>query len=162
MRVFERILSRLGGVLVTIAGVFLLAMVVVMDTNIIGRATWGSILGTFELTGLLACLCIAFAIGYTEIHRAHVVIPVLVGLFRPRVQKIFGAFAPAIAIIAALLIAVPSTLYLIKRVLPFHNVTQTMGIPIAPFLIWWIIGLLILSIILLAHLIEAIQSVAKK
>ncbi len=162
MRVFERIVQRLGGVLVTVAGLCLLAMVVVVDANVIGRATWGSILGTFELTGLIACLCIAFAIGYTEIRRAHVVIPVLVGLFRPRVQAILGAIAPAIAIIAALLIAVPSILYLIKRVLPFYNVTQTLGVPIAPFLIWWIIGLLILSIILLAHFIEAIQSVVKK
>jgi len=34
--------------------------------------------------------------------------------------------------------------------------------PVAPFLIVWIIGLLLLCVMLVAHFIEAIESVVKK
>jgi len=162
LHVFNKLVQRLSTVLVVLAGIVLVAMVVLVNANIIGRATWGSILGTVELIGMLGGVCIAFAIGYTEYHRSHVVIPVLLGLFRPRAQAILKAVALPVAIIGALLIAVPSTLYLVTRVLVFHSLTKTLMWPVAPFLIVWIIGLLLLCVMLVAHFIEAIESVVKK
>ena len=162
MDAFGKIVQRLSLVLVVLGGVCLMVMVVIVNGNIIGRATWGSILGAVELTGMMGGMCIAFAIGYTEYHRSHVEIPVLLSLFKPRVQEIIRAIDLPIAIIAALLIAVPSTMYLVTRVLVFHSLTKILFWPIAPFLIVWIIGLLFLCVMLVAHFIEAIRSVVKK
>ena len=69
MTTLDKISQILNQALMWIAGVFLVAMVVLTCANVFLRVVWMPVRGTFEIMGFLGAIVTAFALGYTQIKR---------------------------------------------------------------------------------------------
>jgi TRAP-type C4-dicarboxylate transport system permease small subunit len=88
MNLFHRIVRRINDSLAVVGGVFLLAMIALTCGNILLRPVWVPIPGAFELMGFFGAVVGSFALGYTQIHRGHIAVDVLVAAFSRRTQRV--------------------------------------------------------------------------
>ena len=78
MNLLEKFSRRVNQLGIVTAGLFLSAMTAITCGNIFGRIVWVPIRGTFELMGFFGALVTAFALGYTQMHKAHISVDILV------------------------------------------------------------------------------------
>jgi TRAP-type C4-dicarboxylate transport system permease small subunit len=88
MGVLEKIYRILNLVFIWSAGLCLAAMILMTCANIFLRVVWVPLKGTYELMGYFGALVTAFALGYTQMKKAHIAVDVLVTIFNPKVQLI--------------------------------------------------------------------------
>ncbi len=84
----ERAVHRFNQGLTVIGGVFLLSMIALTCGNILLRLVWTPIPGAFELMGFFGAVAGSFALGYTQIHRGHIAVDVLINTFSPGTRRI--------------------------------------------------------------------------
>lgn len=160
MNRFNKIIRRIGGGGVSIASVFLMAMAILIVSNIIYRFFGGAILVTYELVELFAGIAAALALGYTTLAKRHVVINILLSRFSQRTQTILGIFTGIIGLGFWALITWGSIDVLSKK--GIMEVTLNNGIPLFPFRSLWVIALLFFSLILLTDIINSLHGLVKK
>jgi len=81
MQWIETLTLFINRILMIVGGVLLVAMVALTCANIVLRATWLPVRGTFELMGYAGAVVTAFALGHTQITRGHIAVDVLINLF---------------------------------------------------------------------------------
>ena len=72
--ILDRISHLLNQVLISIAGIFLIAMIILTCANVFLRLVWIPVSGTFELMGYFGAVLTALALGYTQIKKGHIAI----------------------------------------------------------------------------------------
>jgi TRAP-type C4-dicarboxylate transport system permease small subunit len=90
MEFLDKASRFLNQVLIWIAGVFLLAMILLTCTNIFLRIVWLPVKGTFELMGFFGAIATACALGYTQIKRGHIAVDILVNRFSKKTRNILN------------------------------------------------------------------------
>jgi TRAP-type C4-dicarboxylate transport system permease small subunit len=88
MHLFERINSILNKGLGILAGIALMAMMLVTVAEMVARFFGKPMPGTVEAIGWLAAATSAFALGYTQLYQGHVAIDILTNRFSPRLREI--------------------------------------------------------------------------
>ena len=86
MSLFDRINSILNRGLAWVAGISLVAMVLVTVGEMVLRMFGKPMAGTVETIGWLSAVTTAFALGYTQIHQGHVSIDLFTRRLRPLLQ----------------------------------------------------------------------------
>lgn len=86
MVVLEKISRIFNLVFFWVAGLCLAAMILMTCANIFLRVVWVPLKGTYELMGYFGAIVTSFALGYTQMKKAHIAVDVLVNLFHPKVQ----------------------------------------------------------------------------
>jgi len=79
----SRVLNR---TMIWISGLFLAAMIIITCANIFSRLVWVPVKGTYELMGFFGAIVTAFSLGYTQMHKAHISVDILVNRFPRRIQ----------------------------------------------------------------------------
>jgi TRAP-type C4-dicarboxylate transport system permease small subunit len=160
MNRLNNIVRRIGGGGAFIASIFLLAMAVLIVSNIIYRFFGGAILATYELVELFAGIAAALALGYTTLVKRHVIITILLSRFSQRTQTILGIFTGIIGLGFWIIVTMGSIDVLSKK--GIFEVTLNNGIPLFPFRTLWVIALLFFCLILFTDLINWIHGLVKK
>jgi len=83
---FDRFISILNRGLACVAGISLVAMVLVTVGEMVFRMFGKPMAGTVETIGWLAAVTTAFALGYTQIHQGHVSIDLFTRKLGPLLQ----------------------------------------------------------------------------
>ena len=113
----------------------------------------GSNPGTFELMGFFGALVTAFALGYTQMHKAHISVDILVNRFPKKVQRILNALN---CIICSGFFAIAgwqiSKLANTMRVT--GEVTETLRIIYYPFVYGVALGCFLLALALVVELVH--------
>jgi TRAP-type C4-dicarboxylate transport system permease small subunit len=91
MLILDRINHYINLVLMGIAGLFLVAMIVLTCANVFLRVVWIPVAGTFELMGYFGAVITAFAHGITQIKKGYIAVDIVVQGFSKRDQKILNA-----------------------------------------------------------------------
>ncbi len=91
MLILDRISHYLNLVLMSIAGLFLVAMIVLTCANVFLRLVWIPVSGTFELMGYFGAVVTAFAMGYTQIKKGYIAVDIVVLGFSKKIQKFLNA-----------------------------------------------------------------------
>lgn len=91
MLILDRISHYLNLVLMGIAGLFLVAMIVLTCANVFLRLVWIPVSGTFELMGYFGAVLTAFAMGYTQIKKGYIAVDIVVLGFSKRIQNVLNA-----------------------------------------------------------------------
>lgn len=86
MRILDKISRILSVIFLWIAGAFMIAMILMTCANILSRLVWVPIPGTFELMGFFGAVSTAFALGYTQLKKAHIAVDIVVNRFSERTQ----------------------------------------------------------------------------
>ena len=91
MNAIEKLINWLNRVLIFWGGIFLVLMVVLTCTNIVFRAAWVPVGGTFELMGYAGAMVTAFALGHTQLRKSHIAVDVLVNRFSLGTKQFLSA-----------------------------------------------------------------------
>jgi TRAP-type C4-dicarboxylate transport system permease small subunit len=91
MHALEKISRTLNLLFIWVAGICLAAMILITCANIFLRLVWIPIKGTYELMGFFGAIVTAFALGYTQMKKAHTRVDILVDSFPGKVQVVLNA-----------------------------------------------------------------------
>ncbi len=86
MNLFDRFTSILNRGLACMAGISLVAMVLVTVGEMVFRMFGKPMVGTVETIGWLSAVTTAFALGYTQIHQGHISIDLFTRRLGPLLQ----------------------------------------------------------------------------
>jgi TRAP-type transport system small permease protein len=151
-----------GMVYVAAIGLFVMMMVTVVD--VIGRYVFNRpILGAYELVGFLLAVAGPLALGYSQLKKGHIRVDFLLQRFSKRGQAILTSLAYLIglavfSVITWRLVDLVQYYLSLKR----GSATDTLGIPIFPFVIVVAIGCAMLAVVLIYDLVHALIEVKHK
>jgi TRAP-type C4-dicarboxylate transport system permease small subunit len=155
MKLLDKISHALNQILIWIAGLCLVTMVLLTCANIFLRLVWTPIRGTFELMGFFGAIVTAFALGYTQIHKGHIGIDLLVNEFPVITQRILNGINWFICMvffaIAGWQIARWATV--LRKT---GELTETLRIIFYPFMYAVSLGCILLALVLLVDLLKAL------
>ena len=154
MEVLDSISAFLNRVLTWIGGFFLVSMIVLTCVNIIFRMVWVPIKGTFELMGYFGAIVTAFALGYTQIKKAHISVDILVNNFSIKTRKVVNMINHAVCFFffsaVAWQIAIKAT-----TLMNTGEITETLRIVYYPFTYGVAFGCAILTLVLFTDLVRS-------
>ena len=155
MMALDKLSQLLNQVLMWIAGVFLVAMIVLTCANVFLRIVWMPVKGTFEIMGFLGAIVTAFALGYTQSERGHIAVDILLKRFSKKTMRIANGISSFTCMvffsIAAWQIAKWAT-----TLWKSGEVTETLQIVYYPFTYGVAIGCVVLALVFLVDLMKAI------
>jgi TRAP-type C4-dicarboxylate transport system permease small subunit len=155
------IIQRIGKAGAAIGAVTLLAVMLLIVSNIVYRFFGGVIAGTYELIGPLVVVTAVFALVYTALTQSHIVIKILTSRFPRRIQAIVQSIIGLIGLGLWALIAWGSIGLMIQKAAN-GEATYLLHVPILPFRIMWELGLILFCLVLLVDLIKSLSGVTGK
>ncbi len=99
MRLLEGISARINQLFVWIAGTALVGTMLLLVTNMILRVVYVPFGATAETVALLAAIITGFALGFSQINKAHVAIDLLVSRFSARTSGVLQSITLFLSII---------------------------------------------------------------
>jgi TRAP-type C4-dicarboxylate transport system permease small subunit len=165
--ILDKIESRLALVnrfMVYIAAIGLFGMMAITVIDVVGRYAFNHpLMGAYELVGYLMAIAGPWAIGYSQIQKGHIRVDFILKRLSSRGQAVITSIACLIGVFVFSVLCwrmVVMAQYYIG--LKHGNLTDTMKIPIAPFVIIVAIGLGMLALVLLLNLVHSFAEVKKK
>ena len=158
---YERIVFRFSRILNIFSGIVLTAMMGLVFVNVLFRAVWQPILGTYEYTGFLAALTISFALAHCAANKGHIAITLFADRLPPRIQAILDSFVAILGTVLYAVIAWQCVKYAIN-LYKIGEVSPATATPFYPFIFAVAFGLLVLALVLLNDLSKSIQRIFMK
>ncbi|MGD2124761.1 MAG: TRAP transporter small permease [Desulfobacteraceae bacterium] len=156
MDVLDRVTRFLNQVLMLIAGGILGIMILLTCANIFLRIVWLPIKGTFELMGYCGAVITAFALGYTQVKKAHIGVDVLVLRFSEKTQRILNAVNSSVCTVFFALVAWRVAKYAMT-LWKTGEVTETLRIIYYPFTYGVALGCAVLSLVCLTEFLKSLM-----
>jgi len=157
MAILNRISDILNRVLVWIAACFLGGMIFITCANILLRLVWAPLRGTFELMGYFGAIVTAFALGYTQIGRAHIAVDILVLRFSKKTQKILSGINYLVCCTFFALVSWQIAKYA-TTLWETGEVTETLRFAYYPFTYGVSLGCIVLALTLLVDFLKLLFS----
>jgi TRAP-type transport system small permease protein len=162
----QKIFSGPVKVMVGISSVLLIAVMLLVTTDVTGRYIFKHpITGSDELVGLFLLCAAACAFSYTQKEHRHVRIDLLIDRLAFRSRLVFDIINLFLAVVITALISWQVFIAARKLYLNLQGGTQlseTLGIPWLPFMIILGLGFAIFALVLMGDLIIALVKVARR
>jgi TRAP-type C4-dicarboxylate transport system permease small subunit len=160
----ESALWSANRIMVYIAAVSLFGMMMTTVVDVVGRYVFSHpLLGAYELVGFLLAIAGPWAMGYSQLKKGMIRVDFLLRRFSRRSQAIITSLAHLIGFAGFVLLtwqlAVLAKYYL---ALKHGSATDTLHIPIFPFVIAVALGCAMLAIVLLYDLARSLSEVNRK
>ena len=157
----ETIINALNRWLNWIAGGLLVIMMLFTVVNLIMVQVHVPFVGTAEVISYLAALVAAFALGYTQIHRGHTVVDIMVSRFPPRAQAIVDSVMFFIGL-ALFGVATWQVVKLASRYWELGSLSETLYIIFFPFIYLVGIGCAFFCLVLFLDFLKSVVRAVKK
>jgi len=147
-------IARAPRAMMALAGVLLLALVLVSGANVILRMCGIPFAGTWELAGFSGALLASFALAETQRRRGHVELDFLTRRYSPRAQRVAGAVNVSLG---AAVMAVVS-LQLVRCALGkmrAGELSETLRLPFAWVMLAVAVGFVLLALVYVADAANA-------
>jgi TRAP-type C4-dicarboxylate transport system permease small subunit len=149
---FAKAVNRIAGIGIILGGITLVGAMLLMVSNIIYRFFGGVIPGTVELVGPFVSVTASFALSYTTLKKGHVVMDMLFNRFSKNAKVVVRCITSAISLAFFILLAWKSA-ELLKTKFLLNEATTWLKWPMFPFRSFWVLGLILLSLVILADLL---------
>ena len=93
MKFLEWLNAFLNRILLVLGGIAVLALMTLATANVVLRIVYAPIRGTYELVSFFGALVIAFALGYTQKRKDHIIVDILTERFPRKLARTVDAFA---------------------------------------------------------------------
>ena len=153
--ILDRISHLLNQVLISIAGIFLIAMIILTCANVFLRLVWIPVSGTFELMGYFGAVLTALALGYTQIKKGHIAVDIVVLGFSKRAQKTLNAINDIICMVFFTVVTWQIAKYA-GTLRETGEVTETLQIIYYPFTYGVAFGCAVLSLVFLTDFLKIV------
>jgi TRAP-type C4-dicarboxylate transport system permease small subunit len=161
---FESAVFSINKVMAIIAAIVLCGMMLLTVGDVIGRYFFNSpIKGTWELIGYFLICAGTWGLGYCQMQKGHISVTIILDRFTGRVKAIILSFTYLIGLAGFSLICWRMFLLSYKYFLmPRGNVSDTLELPLAPFMLALSIGAGLISLVLLIDLVRSVTDVIRK
>jgi TRAP-type C4-dicarboxylate transport system permease small subunit len=153
IRILEAASVRLNQFLAILAGITMVLMMLFTVVNVIIRAYYVPVPGINEMVGWLSAITIAFALGYTQIHRGHVDMEALLVKFPSRIRNMIQSLMLLISMIFFFIISWRLVLYA-NGLMVDGTLSETLAIIFYPFIYLLAVGFFSLSVALTVDTIK--------
>ena len=133
LNLLDRFLGRLSKWFNGCAGAALVAMMVMVNANVMLRPMGKPIWGTFEIVGFMGSIVISFALLQTTFNRSHMAVEVVTSRLPAGLRAALNLFNRLVGILIMGLVAWQSLRYG-NRVWQSGEVSPTLNMPFHPFL----------------------------
>ena len=147
-----------------VAAIALVGMMLITVADVCGRYIFNNpIKGTWELVGFLLVAAGAWGLGYCQVKKGHIRVDFLLQRFPEKVRESLTAFANFLGFAAFSLLCWRCIVYAQYYLsLTRGNATDTLHIPLFPFVLFLAIGTGMLALVLLFDLVHSIAKVKGK
>ncbi|MBN1904002.1 MAG: TRAP transporter small permease [Deltaproteobacteria bacterium] len=157
MSSFEKIIHFISRCLNWIAGISVIAIMVIVCINVIGRSVFGMPLkGTVDILSQMGVLVIACAIAYTQVVKGHIRITILLDRLPGRVSLFINIIMDILGVILFFIITWQSILYT-KGEYEIGELTEVLRMPVMPFAAIVSLGCLALTLVLVTDLVRLVS-----
>jgi TRAP-type C4-dicarboxylate transport system permease small subunit len=142
------------------AGTALTAMMLLTVADVCGRYIFSKpIRGTYELVGFLLVGAGSLGLGYCQVRKAHIRVDFLLQRFPEKVRAILTALANFLGFAAFSLLCWRCVLYAQYYISATGNHTDTLNIPLFPFVVVLAVGTGMLALVILFDLVRSLTKV---
>ncbi len=150
----EKIVHLISRFLNWIAGISVIAIMVIVCINVIGRSLFGMPLkGTVDILSQMGVFVIACAIAYTQFVKGHIRITILLDRLPKRASHFINLIMDTLGVILFIIITWQSILYT-KEEYKIGELTEVLRMPVMPFAAIVSLGCLSLTLVLVTDLIK--------
>ena len=161
MDFLDRVSQFLNRTLIWIAGLFMVAMVLVTCADIFLRIVWVPIRGSVELVAYFSAVVTAFALGYTQMRRGHISVDVVVNFFPTKLKRFLTSLNSAICMVFFAIVAWRIAKWSMT-IWQTGEVSETLRIIFYPFSYGVALGCAVLSLVFLTDLIRSFRPQKEK
>jgi TRAP-type C4-dicarboxylate transport system permease small subunit len=154
------IISRICGIGMGTGAAFLVAMMLLVLANVIYRLFGHAVFGSYELSEMMVVVTVAFALAYAAAKKSHVVVRIIVSRFPRRAQALTEAVMSLLSLGTWAVIAWAGTIVMSERWL--GEKTELLLVPLLPFRVFWLIGLILFCLVYLLDMLTAIRRAVEK
>ena len=159
MHTLERVNVFLNKILMVLGSVAVLLLMAVATTNAFLRvpfikSTWR---GAYETVGFLGDIVIAFALGYTQKRKDHIVVDILTAKFTKRVNRILDGINYFVTMIFFAIISWQVFIWGMK-ISKSGEVSETLKIVFHPFIYCVSFGFAVFSLTLIIDFLKNLRS----
>ncbi|HEY0878657.1 MAG TPA: TRAP transporter small permease [Zeimonas sp.] len=155
MRALAALDAWVNRALAGVAGVALIAMMLFTVADMVLRGVGRPVAGSYEVIGWLSATAMALALGYSQLHRGHVAIDLVVQRMGPRTR----AIVEALTSLASLLLFVAVAWYVGRYGMVLHqsgSLSETLKAIVYPWVYVVALGCGGLALALLADFVRAL------
>ena len=146
-----------------VAATALIGMMLLTVADVCGRYLFSRpIKGTWELVGFLLVAAGSLGLGYCQVKKAHIRVDFLLQRFPEKVRAIVTVLANFLGFAAFSLLCWRCVLYAQYYISATGNATDTLHIPLFPFVLVLAVGTGMLALVLLFDLVRSIAKVKSK
>ena len=154
MNMFDRMNVFLSNLLLVAGGTCLVGMMLLACANMVLRAVWMPITGSYELLGFLGALATAFGLGATQIRKGHIALTILEGLFPPRVERVVDICSHGACALFFGLVAWRTAVWGLSLI-DTGELSETLRFPYHPFVFAVAFGCLVLALAIFCDMLHA-------
>ena len=143
-----------------IAGIAMVLMMALVFVNVLLRAVWQPILGTYEFTGFLASITITFALAHCAEIKGHIAITLFADRLPPRAQAVLDFIVSTLGTVLFAVIAWQCVKYGIN-IYTIGEVSPATATPFYPFIFAAAFGLLMLALVLFIDIFKSLKEIFK-
>lgn len=158
---FEKIIRWLSQWFDRVAQVALAIMMLVVVANILLRAVWQSLPGTYEIAGYLGAVAIGFALAFCAVKGRFVAITIVVERLPRRTQAIIGSIIDIMSV-GLFMVAGWYCGKLATDLWHAGELSPTLKFPFFPLLYALAFCCLLLSLVLLVNVLKSLAQVVRK
>lgn len=151
----DRISRALTKALTLLAGLMLVAMMLLACANMVSRALWLPIQGTFELMGFLGAVTTAFALAFAQLNKSHISVGILMQHLPRGLRRVLDALTSLISCAFFALIGSETAQwagYLVNT----GELSETLRIAYHPFVFATAAGCLLMAFVLLVDTLKTV------
>jgi TRAP-type C4-dicarboxylate transport system permease small subunit len=157
---FERFINLLTKFCDRIAQAGVIAMLLLVFGNILGRKFWKPIFGAYDYVGFIGAVIVAFSIAYCAVKKGHIQVELLVERFPQRIQGVINSIIGILSLGLFFVITWQCAVYGsdMRRA---GELSMTALAPFYPYIYGIAFGCALLCLVILIDLIKSVTKVVK-
>lgn len=161
MKYFEQIISFLNKIFLIVGGIAVLALMSVATANVVLRIFHIPFRGAYELVSFIGAIVIAFALGYTQQRKGHIVVDILTEKFPKTLGKILDVVNHLVTMVFFAIVA--WQIYRVgMQIWESGELSETLKMIYHPFIFAVALGFITLSLTALTQLMSDMRSGEEK
>ena len=157
----EKISTHLNRWFLWLGGAALLIMIGIACANMVLRPLGSPLKGAYELAGFFGAMTVAFALGYTQITRAHLAVDILATRYSKKTLKIMNTISSFLGVIFFILVAWQVSVFG-TTIRERGETSETLRIIYHPFVYAVAISCLLLAFVLFVDLLKSLAAGKRK
>ncbi|NMB40751.1 MAG: TRAP transporter small permease [Firmicutes bacterium] len=156
MLLTKKIIYSINGYILKIAMLLTVLMMFVTVADVLGRYFIQPIPGVFELTRFSLAVIVFTSLGWSQMHKVHIAIGLFVSRFPVLWQNRIDVFNYSVVFITFILSFWQMAIYTM-RLFDYDVVTTVLRVPVYPWVLISVVGVLFFALVLFCDLMEAIN-----